>query len=410
MVSHDSRARILHVIPAIADRTGGPAAAVLESSRVLSEHGLRCTVLTTDLGEAASAARHTHITSQVGLIAPEVELRMYRAQPPRRLAFSAPLARAVRTAVREADVVHIHSLFLFPQYAAYKAASRASVPFIVSPCGALDPALRARSRLAKALTDFLWQGEMLRSASGIHFKTEEERRLALDLRLAERQFVVPNGIDWTAFQRPSDGDGFRERYLGGHDGPIILNVGRFSHKKGLDTLIRAFARAHEAHPRAVLVLVGPDDEGLKPRLKELAAEVGLQDQVVFPGMLRGEELRGALSAATVWALPSKTENFGSAVIEAMAAGVPVVVSPAVNLASAIGAAQAGVVCDRTPAAFATAIDSLLESESRRSILSDRAREFARGYDWDGVAERLVQMYSAAAGGASLPQEVSEAPA
>jgi glycosyltransferase involved in cell wall biosynthesis len=406
--SHEVPAKVLQVIPSIADRTGGPAAAVLESSRVLSERGLTCTVLTTDLGEAASAARHTRITPQANIIAPEIDLRMYRAQQPRRLAFSAPLARAVRSAVREYDVIHIHSLFLFPQYAAYKAASRAGIPFIVSPCGALDPALRRRSRLAKALTDFLWQGRMLRTAAGIHFKTEEERRLASDLRLAKRQFVVPNGIDWTSFQESRDGDSFRYRYLGEHEGPVILNVGRFSHKKGLDILIRAFAQAHDAHSGAVLVLVGPDDEGLKPRLEQLAAETGVQDQVVFTGMLRGEELRAALSAATVWALPSKTENFGNAVIEAMAAGLPVVVSPEVNLASAIKAADAGIVSDRTPEAFATAIASLLESERRRSVLSDRAREFARAYDWDRIAAKLFQMYTLAANAASFPEELSEA--
>jgi glycosyltransferase involved in cell wall biosynthesis len=406
--SHDTRPKVLHVIPAIADRTGGPAAAVLESSRALSERGLTCTVLTTDLGEAGSAARHTRITPQADLVPPEVELRMYRAQPPRRLAFSVPLARGVRTVVREHDVVHIHSLFLFPQYVAYKAASRAGVPVIVSPCGALDPALRRRSRLAKALTDFLWQGQMLRNAAGIHFKTEEERRLASDLRIAQRQFVVPNGIDWLSYQRSPDSDSFRERYLGGHEGPVILNVGRFSHKKGLDTLIRAFARAHEAHPGAVLVLVGPDDEGLRPRFQELAAAMRVQHNVVFTGMLRGKDLRAALSVASVWALPSKTENFGNAVIEAMAAGLPVVVSPAVNLAPAIQAGDAGVVCDRTPEAFAAAIASLLESESRRSVLGERAREFARAYDWERVAERLLEMYTAAANAASLPEALSEA--
>jgi glycosyltransferase involved in cell wall biosynthesis len=248
---------------------------------------------------------------------------------------------------------------------------------------------------------------MLRTAAGIHFKTEEERRLASDLRLAERQFVVPNGIDWMSFQGYPDGESFRERYLGGHEGPVILNVGRFSHKKGLDTLIKAFARADGEHSGAVLVLVGPDDEGLKPQLKRIAADIGVYDKVVFTGMLRGEELRAALSAATIWALPSKTENFGNAVIEAMAAGVPVVVSPAVNLAREIEDAGAGLVCPRTSDAFATAIASLLASESRRTLLSARAREFARAYDWNSVAERLVEMYTAAAGVSSMSHELSE---
>jgi glycosyltransferase involved in cell wall biosynthesis len=296
----------------------------------------------------------------------------------------------------EYDIVHIHSLFLFPQYAAYRHASRADVPFIVSPCGALDPFLRRRSRIPKAVTHALWQGGLLLRASAIHFKSQDERALASDVPLAERQFVVPNGIDWSSFQGSADAETFRRRYLRGHAGPVILNVGRLSHKKGLDTLIHAFAQTRKTCPDAMLALVGPDDEGLQPRLAELAAEAGVGRDVMFTGLLRGQELRGALSAATVWALPSKTENFGSAVVEAMAAGVPVVISQEVNVAAAIDASSAGVVCPGTPAAFAAAIGALLDCESRRVELGERARTFAQRYDWRAIAPKLVEMYVAVA--------------
>jgi glycosyltransferase involved in cell wall biosynthesis len=350
--------------------------------------------MTTDLGEAASAARHTRISPSGGLISRDVEVQMFRAQPPRRIAFSRPLARALRETVDEYDVVHIHSLFMFPQYVAYREASGGGVPFIVSPCGALDPFLRRRSRVAKAVTDFLWQSAMLRDATAIHFKTEDERALTSDLHLAKRQFVVPNGISWSTFQALEGGETFRRRYLRGHEGPVILNTGRFSHKKGLDTLIRAFALIRHAHPEVVLALVGPDDEGLGIRLAQLAADQGVLNSVAFIGILRGEDLRAALSAATVWALPSKTENFGSAVIEAMAAGVPVVISREVNVASDIDRSNAGVVCPRTPQAFAAAIGSLLDCEMRRVALSRNARRFAQRYDWHAIAPQLLEMYAA----------------
>jgi glycosyltransferase involved in cell wall biosynthesis len=387
--------KVLHVIPGIADRTGGPAAAVLESSKALFDCGVSCTVVTTDLGEAASAARHTRISTRVP-VADGLDLRMYRAQPPRRLAFSLSLARALRTTAHAYDIVHIHSLFLFPQYAAFTAASRAGVPFIVSPCGALDPYLRRRSRVAKAGTDFLWQARMFRSAAAVHFKSEAERRLVSDLRLPRRQVVVPNGIDWESYQGVTGQQAFRRDHLAGRDGPIILNVGRLSHKKGLDTLIRAFRGTRQIHPTAHLVLAGPDDEGLRPYLRQIAADEGVTDRVTFVDMLRGKELRAALSAATVWALPSKTENFGSSVVEAMAAGVPIVVSPEVNLASEIEASDAGIVCPGTPAAFAAAINALLDGEERRVELSERARKFARQYDWSVVAPQLLEMYRASA--------------
>jgi len=385
--------RVLHVIPGIADRTGGPAAAVLESSSALAELGVNCTVVTTDLGEAASARRHTRTTARLETPA-GLEIRMYPAQPPRRLAFSLPLGRALMRMAHQYDVVHVHSLFLFPQLAAFRAASRARVPLIVSPCGALDPYLRRRSRLAKALNNFIWQGRMLRSAAAIHFKSEGERELVSDLPLARRQFVVPNGIDWAAYQGVRAGNEFRRNYASGRDGPIILNVGRLSHKKGLDTLIRAYRLAREVHPTAHLVLAGPDDEGLRPQLEQIAADEGVADGVTFIEMLRGGDLRAALSNATVWALPSRTENFGNSVVEAMAAGVPVVVSPEVNLASEIESADAGVVCRGTPEAFGATISSLLDREDRRAALSERGREFARRYDWSVVGPQLLEMYRA----------------
>jgi glycosyltransferase involved in cell wall biosynthesis len=333
---------------------------------------------------------------------------MYRATFPRAFAFSTQLARALSRNVRQFDLVHIHSLFLFPQFAAYKAAARAGLPLIVSPCGALDPALRHRSRYAKAITNVLWQSEMLRTAAAIHFKTDEERRLASDLPLAERQVVVPNGVDWTSFQEVFGSEGFRERRLGGYEGPIILNVGRLSHNKGLDLLIQAFAQVRAAGIDALLVLVGPDDEGLTSRLSQLASSLGVQKEVVFTGMLSGDELKAALSSAAVWALPSKSENFATAVVEALAAGVPVVVSHAVNLAPKIEAEQAGVVCERTPDAFAAAISSLLESSEYRSAIGARAREFARSYDWARVGDRLVEMYCTVTGSHLRPRELSGA--
>ena len=121
-----------------------------------------------------------------------------------------------------------------------------------------------------------------------------------------------------------------------------MSLGRISHKKGIDILIRALPAIAERVPDVRLVIVGPDDEGLSRQLAALADAKGIEDLVVFTGMLREDGRLAALAAASVWALPSKTENFGNSVIEAMAAGLPVVVSPAVNLAPAIQAGDAGV--------------------------------------------------------------------
>ena len=104
----------------------------------------------------------------------------------------------------------------------------------------------------------------------------------------------------------------------------------------------------------------------------------------------------ALAAADVWALSSHSENFGIVVAEAMAAGLPVVISPAVNIAPDIAEAGAGVVCDLKAEAFAAAIAALLRDDSRRAAIGARAREFAGRWDWGMVGPQLAEMYASVA--------------
>jgi glycosyltransferase involved in cell wall biosynthesis len=187
----------------------------------------------------------------------------------------------------------------------------------------------------------------------------------------------------------------RRWWLSGYEGPVILFLGRLTYKKGVDLLIRAFGHTRAAVD-ARLVIAGPDDEGLTAGLQQLARELGVGDDVAFIGPVYGEDRLAALSAADVWALSSHTENFGIAVVEAMAAGTAVVVSPAVNLAEDITAADAGIVAELEPGAFGAALTDVLTDDLRRRSLQRRAREFARRYDWRVVAPEFAEMYHAAA--------------
>jgi len=385
--------RVLHVIPSMAARTGGPAAVVAESSAALREYGVESAIFATDMAEAASAQRHGRVrATDLPAAARRVHVRLHRAREPYRLAFAPSLLRSLLREAAGYDVIHIHSLFLFPQLAAFLAARRAGVPYVVSPRGALDPWLRRRRRVAKAVAGALWQAEMLRGASAIHVTSEEEGRLIEDVAPLVPRATIPNGIVWRDFQRVPEGDAFGSRSRGGGDGPVVLYLGRLSHKKGLDTLIRAFALVAREEPRARLVIAGPDDEGLRPRLDALAAAEGVGRGVTFAGMLAGDERLAALAAADVWALPSHSENFGLAVVEAMAAGRAVVVSPGVNIARELGEAGAAVVAEASPARFADAIRELIGDPGRRRNLGGRAREYARRYDWQQIAPQLAAMY------------------
>jgi glycosyltransferase involved in cell wall biosynthesis len=271
------------------------------------------------------------------------------------------------------------------------------VPYVVSPRGALDPYLRRRHRFRKAVAHVLWQRRLLDNAATLHVTTREEAQLIADVAPHVNRAVIGNGIDWPLFQTLPHPSVFRASHLRNHQGPVILTIGRISHKKGLDVLIRAFARLASVVPAAILVIAGPDDEGLLPKLRAIAANEGVRRRVLFPGMLSRAEKLAALAAADVWALPSHTENFGIAVVEALAAGVPVLVSPAVNIANEAGGAGAALVAESTPEDFAAALLVLLGSDSERARVSAAGRRFSRRFDWSRIAPQLVSLYATVAG-------------
>jgi glycosyltransferase involved in cell wall biosynthesis len=131
----------------------------------------------------------------------------------------------------------------------------------------------------------------------------------------------------------------------------------------------------------------------------LAESLGVADRVVLTGVVNGADRHAAPAAADVWVLPSDTENFGNAIVEAMAAGVPVVITPGVNLAAEIDAAGAGLVCATEPAAIAAGIASILADVGVAESLSAGGRAFAARYDWAIVAPQLRDMYERALAGA-----------
>jgi glycosyltransferase involved in cell wall biosynthesis len=237
---------------------------------------------------------------------------------------------------------------------------------------------------------------MLASAGALHLTSEGEAALVEDVAPAVPRHIVPNGIEWNAFQTLPDPASFRARRMRGHEGPVVLYLGRISFKKGLDVPIDAFADLGRAHRDTALAIAGPDDEGLTPMLRRLAAARGIADRVHFTGMLQGADRLGALAAADVWALPSRTENFAVALVEALASGRAVVTTDAVNLSPDLDSERAALVCRPECTELSRALDAMLRDEALRVALGAKAREYARRYDWSQVAPRHAAMYEAVA--------------
>jgi glycosyltransferase involved in cell wall biosynthesis len=256
----------------------------------------------------------------------------------------------------------------------------------------LDPWSLAQGALKKKLYIALRLRRNLNRAAAIHFTTTTERDLVMGpLRLKAPAVVEPNGLDLSEFDSLPPRGTFRARFPQIGQRRAVIFLGRLHHKKGLDLLIPAFARGAPA--AAILVLAGPDDDGYQRKVEQMVEENDVAGRVVFTGMLRGRERVEALVDADLFVLPSYQENFGIAVIEALAAGCPVVISDQVNIHNEITAARVGAVVPTEVGALSMEIASWLNDAKLREDVGRRGPAFVRErYDWNRIARDWVTIY------------------
>ena len=379
--------RILHVVPSYlpAWRYGGPIRSVHGLAKAQSGARHAVEVFTTDV----DGPGRLEVPTDRPVAIDGVSVSYFRCGWPRRLYRAPAMAAALGRRVREFDVVHLHSVFLWPTRAAARAAAAAGVPYFVSPRGMLvEGLIRERGALRQRLWIRLVERRTLRRAAGIVLQSELERREleALGLDLAPTH-VVPNGIGQPP---PGGGSDPAETASLASSGPLVLFLGRVDRKKGIDRLIEALPLLAEAS----LVVAGNDEERLIPGMFRLAESLGVGSRVSFPGEVRGAEKARLLAAADVFCLPSSSENFGLAALEAMAAGRPVIVTPEVGLASFSEAREALIVVGREPDELAAAIAALLRDRERAERLGEHARAVAeRHFGWPAIAEIMTEIYA-----------------
>ena len=379
--------RILHVIGDLAPQSGGPAKACVEMARAVARRGHEVTIATTDFSPTAGRAEPD--------VAPEpgLALRVFPLGFPGRWLASWPLRRALPELVRAADVAHIHSLYLFHSWAAGTLCRRLGVPYIVRPHGTLDPVIQRRRRWRKRIMELWFQDRLLRNAAAIHYTSAEEMRLAEPFVHGAPGVVVPLGLDlrdYSALPMPGT---FRRRHPEIGQRPILLFLGRLNFKKGLDVLIEAMARVLAAGIDAHLVLAEPDG-GMEVAARRWVSRARLEARTTFTGMLTGTDKLAAFVDAALFVLPSSTENFGLAVVEAMACGTPVLVSDRVNIWREIVADGAGLAEPPNAECFAAAMTSLLRDAPRRQAMARAAQaSVARRYQWSSIAADLERLYA-----------------
>jgi glycosyltransferase involved in cell wall biosynthesis len=382
--------RILHVVPTYlpAWRHGGPIYAVHGLARALAARGHEVTVFTTDV----HGAGRLDVPLGTPVEMDGVTVWYFPVTAPRRLYRSPAMGAALARRLAATDLVHLHSVFLWPTAAAARAARRAGVPYLLAPRGMLvGDLLHRRGWLRKRLWIELAERRNLKRAAGLHVTSalEGEEAARLGLRLPAVH-VVPNGVE-PAPAPGSDAALSPAVRAALARPPLLLYLGRVSWKKGLDRLIPALAQV----PEATLAVAGNDEEGYRAPLERLARETGVAERVLFLGPVHGADKAALLAGAEALVLPSYSENFGNAVLEAMAAGCPVVVTPEVGLAGVVRETGAGLVAAGDPISLGSALRELLNDPERRAEMGRRGAAAAtRRFGWATIAERMEEVYTA----------------
>jgi poly(glycerol-phosphate) alpha-glucosyltransferase len=313
---------------------------------------------------------------------------------PGTLGFSPNLLTRLTARMKPAGIIHSHGLWMYPGIVARRVSKSTASPLVISPHGMLEPWALENSRWKKRLAAWLFENKNLRSADCLHALCEAEARNIRSYGLRNPVAVIPNGVDLADFSSlPPYGAIERDNpRLKGKKRMLFLS--RIHPKKGLPHLLRAWQKLASQFPDWRLLIAGNDQLGHEAELKKLTSELGLLTSVIFLGPLYGETKKQALAGADIFVLPSFSEGFSMAVLEAAACGLPVLLTPQCNFPE-LAAAGGAVEVQPEVESCENGLRHLLSlSQDERRGMGLRGRELIqKAYTWPGIAARMISVYA-----------------
>lgn len=380
--------KVLHVIPSVGPLRGGPSFVIRTITAALAEQGLEVHLAATnDNGPERLPVPLDGPVKEQGVTC------WYFPRQTRFYLFSWPFHSWMEKHARDFDLIHVHAVFSYCSNAAALLAARRGVPYLVRPLGVLNEwGMRNRRPWLKRISFRLVESRVLAGADLIHYTSEQEKLEAARAGVCRESVVIPNPVELPASPQRQTGL-FRKQYPELADRPWILFLSRIDRKKGLDLLLDAFACLRRAGSTAALVIAGDGDRVLLASLRQRSVELGIASDIVWAGFVTGDQKSAALADADVFVLPSYSENFGIAVAEAMASGLPVVVSDQVAVHREIAAAGAGLVTPCESGALANTLAAVLDSKALRDRLAANAFRLAQSsFSKQAVIGRLIETY------------------
>jgi glycosyltransferase involved in cell wall biosynthesis len=379
--------KILHVIPTLDPRAGGPPIVVshLAAAQALLGHDLH--VMAYKPREEARQRiladnRQPGFDRVTQHLLPCISLR-------ERITGSHAAAMA-RKIVPKMDILHIHGLWESQLARSATVAHRLRIPFVITPHGMLHPWSLAQSRWKKKFSLATGFRTILNRCAFLHLLNRDEQNLLAPLNLHCPTKVIPNGISPEEFENAPPTGTIRNLFPALGDSPYILFLGRLHEQKGVDLLLAAFGLVTQQHAAVKLLIAGPD-YGRSDQIKQLSH--GMTDRLLTVGPIYGNTKLAALQDAVCFCLPSRHEGFSLAVLESLACGTPVVISPECHFPE-VTAAGAGLIAPLNPPQIATALLSYLNDSPARAAASIAAKKLiAEHYTWSHIAKQTIAAYA-----------------
>jgi glycosyltransferase involved in cell wall biosynthesis len=359
--------KILHIISSMNPAGGGPIEGIKQLGTTLMSQGHQVEVASLDPPGAP--------------FLPQSPLPVHPLGPAQlKYGFSPRFVPWVRANAGRYDAVIVNGIWQFHSYGAWRALRNSSTPYVLVTHGMLDPWFKKHYPLKHIKKWMYWpwaEYRVLRDARAVLFTCEEERQSARSSFWLYRcnEMVVSYGTARPKGDPDSELREFFNHYPELRGKRLALFMGRIHPKKGCDLLIDAFAKVLGQQRDWHLVIAGPDQVGWREDLNYRAGQLGIAPRITWTGMLGGAPKWGALRAAEIFVLPSHQENFGIAVAEALAAGVPALISNRVNIWREIEADGAGLVSDDNLEGTCSLLQSYLDLPAeKKQAIRQAARE------------------------------------
>lgn len=390
--------RSCQVVASINCNVGGPSITVPRLAQALAACKVESMLATLDYAEHGPQT----IVDRVSLlsIAADTMTRRLRGWSP---GFRHELTKLTR---RGLDVIHSHGLWMFPNLYARQAATLGRIPLVISPRGMVEEWSLRRSQLKKSIVWYLFEQNNLTAARLFHATSEAEARSLRALGLCQPIAVIPNGIDLPDLAATPDRANLESKFPELTGKSWLLFLSRLHEKKGVIQLLSAWSEASYRFPDWQLILAGPDLDGYGEVVRQKIDALGIASRVTLTGMLKGEDKLCALGNASLFVLPTHSENFGIAVAEALAHRCPVITTKGAPWQDLQNYRCGWWIDDNVTALRATLTDALQMPIAKLQAMGQRGRQLMEErYSWNHIGEQMHAAYLWCCGYGEKPEYV-----